>query len=448
MILNVDSQTLAPLPDVLSHGLVAVSTFGLLSFFCSTSLFFFLTWRLISWRYKEGPGNPPNQFLLLIYNLLLADMQQAVAFLLNITALRNNGIYVGTSTCFAQGWFVSTGDLASSVFICAIACHTWMGVVKEYRLPTPAFYCCIGALWTFVYIMAAIGPTIHGRDFYVRASAWVCCHSPTCADQINKTQCWINDAFQIERLWLHYFWIFCSMFSTVLIYLYIFAFLRKKSFSQDEIAKSPRLHGATPLMVLYPLIYALCTAPLAAGRIYALAGHEVSLAYFCAAGTMIACNGWLDVILYASTRADIVFSEFPPGPNTGIDTFTFIGKASLGTTTTIIGGGCAPHNRSGSRAASRSASRGASRLAKRGGGLGSNSGESVENLYGLGEIAVKDELTVTVGPQQHNVTNYSQRVDESANRIRNFDQRSTRSARSAQSQNSRSRTSFDGAETR
>ncbi len=185
-MLDVDSQTLAPLPDVLSHGLVAVSTFGLLSFFCSTSLFFFLTWRLISWRPKNEPDSPPNQFLLLIYNLLLADMQQAVAFLLNITALRNNGIYVGTPTCFAQGWFVSTGDLASSVFICAIACHTWMGVVKEYRLPTPAFYCCIGALWTFVYIMAAIGPIIHGRDFYVRASAWVCYHSPTCADQTNK----------------------------------------------------------------------------------------------------------------------------------------------------------------------------------------------------------------------------------------------------------------------
>jgi hypothetical protein len=174
MTLDLDSSTLSPLPDVLSHGLVAVSTFGLLSFFCSASLFFYLTWRLLTWRYKSGPNSPPNQFLLLIYNLLLADIQQALAFLLNISALRNNGIIVGTPTCFAQGWFVSTGDLASSVFICAIAIHTWMGVVKEYRLPTPAFYCCIGALWTFVYLMAAIGPIIHGHDFYVRASAWVC----------------------------------------------------------------------------------------------------------------------------------------------------------------------------------------------------------------------------------------------------------------------------------
>jgi len=178
MTLDANSQTLSPLPDVLSHGLVAVSTFGLLSFFCSTTLFFYLTYKILSWKRKSRNGAPLNQFLFLIYNLLFADIQQALAFLLNITHLRSNAILVGRPTCFAQGWFVSTGDLASSIFICAIAIHTWMGVVKEYRLPTPAFYCCIGALWTFVYLMAAIGPIIHGHDFYVRASAWVRSHTP------------------------------------------------------------------------------------------------------------------------------------------------------------------------------------------------------------------------------------------------------------------------------
>lgn len=173
MVLGDSSKTLSPLPDVLSHGLVAVSSFGLLSFFCSTSLFAYLTWRLVSWRSKSGSKGPLNQFLLLIYNLLLADIQQALAFLLNIAALRDNAIIVGTPTCWAQGWFVSTGDLASSVFICGIAVHTFFGVVKDYRLPTVAFYCCIAAAWTFIYVMAAIGPILHGEDFYVRADAWV-----------------------------------------------------------------------------------------------------------------------------------------------------------------------------------------------------------------------------------------------------------------------------------
>jgi hypothetical protein len=238
------------------------------------------------------------------------------------------------------------------------------------------------------------------------------------------------------------------MFSTILIYLYIFAFLRKKAVSSNDRSTSPHHYGATPLMVLYPLIYTVCTAPLAAGRIYALAGHDVSLGYFCAAGTMIACNGWLDVILYASTRADIVFSELPPGDDTGLETFAFMGKGHrLGTTTTIVATGSSSRNHSVSRAASRSASRtaprGASRLGKIS-GRGSNNGESAENLYGLGEIAIKNKVTVSVDAQEHNRVRHDRiSMDESANRSRTFDERSHKSRGS---RSSRSGKSFDDTE--
>ena len=78
MTLDAGSNTLSPLPGVLSHGLVAVSTFGLLSFFCSTSLFLFLTYKLIRWRRTTGIKAPINQFLFLIYNLLLAGENPAM----------------------------------------------------------------------------------------------------------------------------------------------------------------------------------------------------------------------------------------------------------------------------------------------------------------------------------------------------------------------------------
>jgi len=92
---------------------------------------------------------------------------------------------------------------------------------------------------------------------------------------------------------------------------------------------------------------------------------------------MIACNGWLDVLLYATTRADIVFTAYPPSDNIGLETFAFMGKGhTFGTVTTVEAG-----------------PGGASRL---GSGRRSQGGDSVENLYGLDKIKVKGEVTVSV----------------------------------------------------
>ncbi|KAK2630232.1 hypothetical protein QTJ16_001052 [Diplocarpon rosae] len=316
MTLFADSSTLTPLPAVLSHGLVAISSFALISFLCSSFLSIYLTYRLISWHVHAEIKSSPNQFLLLIYNLLLADVIQALAFLLNATALQKNGIFVHTPTCSAQGWLISTGDLASSVFTCAIAAHTFASVVKDYRLPAGKFYSCIAGAWVFFYTMGSLGPLIHGRDFYVRANAW----------------CWINEEYPQERLWLHYVWICLAMLLTITIYLSIFIFLISvpNSYSAHKHRTELSHHGATPLMILYPLIYTICTAPLAAGRIFSIAGGDVTLGYFVVAGAMISCNGWLDVLLYVSTRRDIVLSEDPPSPNTGLDTFIFFGMVEGG----------------------------------------------------------------------------------------------------------------------
>lgn len=414
--------TISPLPPVLVKGLGAVTAIGFISFLTSLSLFCYLTYKLIGWQLSPPPPEddsrnkrfssmsmpdsptsdvngflvpeshlcpqkepdnirdngspdgflrrlrkePPNQFLMLIYNLLLADIQQAMAFLLNVQWLTQDAVAVGTPICWVQGWFVSIGDLASSVFITAIAVHTYMGVVRGYRLPTWAFYSVLFALWGFVYGTALLGIIITNNGagvggLYVRAGAW----------------CWINSAFQDLRLYLHYLWIFLALALTTIIYLLIFLHLHRHSShaetcclaqSHGEHYPNPDPNGASPTpppaaasraatpiptapssprstmtdmtvkrlppipssarhptFLLYPLIYVLCTMPLAAGRIASMAGHEVSLSYFCFAGVMIGSAGWLDVALYATTRRSIVFSgEAPPSQDTGLETFAFM----------------------------------------------------------------------------------------------------------------------------
>lgn len=95
------------------------------------------------------------------------------------------------------------------------------------------------------------------------------------------------------------------------------------------------------------------------------------------AGSIIACNGWLDAFLYATTRADIVFAIHPPSEDIGLDTFAFMGNGhSFGTVTTVEAG------QSGESALWR--------------GRRSQGGDSVENLYRLDAIRIQGEVTVSV----------------------------------------------------
>lgn len=244
-----NSQSL-DLDNSLQRGLTAISVLAFISFFSSSILFFYLTYKLI-WHYikrsrdesqrgrkmstqepennskgfqrrvdfalgidgifadgnesdqkpvapnrrsNDGsipvkkPRQPPNQFLVLIFNLLLADMHQGVAFFLNTTWLRQNTIQVGTGTCFAQGLFVSTGDLASSCFITAIAVHTYLSVVRRYTMPHRVLYTVVASLWIFVYAIstvpiAATRNGAHYGGFFVRAGAWVSYHLPHLDDK-------------------------------------------------------------------------------------------------------------------------------------------------------------------------------------------------------------------------------------------------------------------------
>ncbi len=78
-----------------------------------------------------------------------------------------------------------------------------------------------------------------------------------------------------------------------------------------------------PGFLIYPVIYVICTLPLALGRIASSAGAEVPLSYFCAAGALITSNGWLDVLIWSTTRRDIVFGDVD-SEDVGISTFAFI----------------------------------------------------------------------------------------------------------------------------
>jgi len=318
------SSTLDPLPSTLQRGLPVVAFFGLLSLASSGFLFLFLTVRLVGWWRKGQLRQGANQFFILIYNLLLADIQQATAFALSTVWVAKNKIEVGTTTCWANGWFVSVGDLASGVFIFSIALHTFVAVVKGRTVSDRTFYLWLLGCWAFVYAMAIVTVGRH-TDVYVRAGAW----------------CWVDQRFENDRLWLHYVWIFIAMFGTVVIYalIYLSIYSRLTISSAENRSELTSTKRAAKWMIIYPIVYIVCTLPLAGGRMAAMTGIQVPYWYYCLAGAAITSCGWLDVLLYALTRRVLIFSKEPP-PITeyGLNTFGWWhGSTFYGTTTTIEG---------------------------------------------------------------------------------------------------------------
>jgi hypothetical protein len=167
------ARSLSPLPSGIRAGLIAIFVSSLLSFAFSSTLWSYLTYKLISWRTRrrsrarlvarnmpEPPAIPnldfyvrgnrppsqsarimyerniqqlrkvenesPNQFLILLYNLFLADIHQSAAFLICSVWLGKDGIFIDTPACFVQGFLISIGGMASCCFITLIAAHIYI----------------------------------------------------------------------------------------------------------------------------------------------------------------------------------------------------------------------------------------------------------------------------------------------------------------------------------
>lgn len=132
----------------------------------------------------------------------------------------------------------------------------------------------------------------------------------------NEYQCWMTIDHNPMRLWTHYFWIFAAQFFTILLYGLMFIHLRRR-IKESAILGSRhteslrRMNRVVAYMVVYPIVYTVCSLPLAAGRMASANGHTPSILYFCVAGSMMTLSGVCDTLLYTFTRKSMVL-DTPP----------------------------------------------------------------------------------------------------------------------------------------
>ncbi|KAK4610039.1 hypothetical protein CLAFUW4_13685 [Fulvia fulva] len=322
------SGTVTPLPEVLRRGLVALTFFGLLSLTLATALFVHLVYRLVTWR--PGTLARINQYVALLLNLVLADMQQAAGFSMSAHWLMKDGIIAHTDACWAQGFVLNAGDVAAAVFTFAMAGHVFADIVCDYRLGHKAFLLTILSLWVSVYVCSSIGIIMFPKDFYAGAGAW----------------CWINAKYMDERLYMHYLWLLMTEFGAVVIYSLMFLVLwkRVRSFfyadSDPDGGMQLRAESAARSVIVYPLIYVICTLPAVVVRLKIMTGSTFGWPTMTAIGVFLSSIGTFDVVLYTITRRSLIFGPTIPDQNThGLQTFTTWGNFRTdhfyGTTTTV-----------------------------------------------------------------------------------------------------------------
>ncbi|KAK5164247.1 uncharacterized protein LTR77_009941 [Saxophila tyrrhenica] len=305
-----EPYSLNPLPDDLQTGLIPVGVLALLSVLSTLVLITFIIFRMATWKLHYRTFLGYNQYVILVLNLLIADLQQSSAFLISFHWIRTGMILAPSSPCFAQAWLLHSGDVSSGFFVLAIALHTFYTAVHGKRVGQKTFATTVFCIWLFSYFLTGLGVGLHGEKYFVRAGAW----------------CWVSEAYESDRLALHYIWVFLVQFGTVVIYIITFFMLRHKTRqlfalhaatgdrgNGPNIATIKSVNRITKLMTLYPCVYVLLTLPLSAGRMWSMAHHATpySNAYACVAGAMITSCGWVDSLLYTLTRRKLLRDTMP-----------------------------------------------------------------------------------------------------------------------------------------
>ncbi|GMF77074.1 unnamed protein product [Aspergillus oryzae] len=260
-----------PLPSAQRKGLIAVTVMAFLSFIATLVLLLFITYRLVFWRSNYARYIGYNQYIVLIYNLVLADLQQSLAFLICLKWITENKIEASSAACFLQGFWLQIGDPGSGLFVLAIAVHTFILVALGHKLSHRVFVCGVVGVWLFVAILVIIPLAAHGRFVFIPSGAWV----------------------RVLR--------FPDMKS-----------IAERNTSAGSAKKSlKRLRRVIGYMIIYPVAYIVLSLPLAAGRMATAQGQTPSIAFFCVAGAVITSSGLVDVLLYTLTRRNLILESEP-----------------------------------------------------------------------------------------------------------------------------------------
>lgn len=298
-----DQQNLSRLPITLRWFLVAEGLVALISMIATLSLTILLFYRLFIWRPRHRTFLTPNQYLVLLLNLIIADFCQASGFVVSFYWVAIDAFVAPHVACAIEGYLITFGDLASAFFVLLIAGHTFVTAALGSRIEYPTFYTAIGMAWLLCLLLTSLGLAIGGNPFFDRVGAW----------------CAFSRDYGVQHIALHACWLYLSMGGITVLYALTFFKLRRKTsnlFAGQREAGHGLANGntvqsvnrITKLMMLYPIVYMSLVLPAFITRGWSFEhGDQVTNdTVGRVVAILLASCGWADCLLYTLTRKRLI----------------------------------------------------------------------------------------------------------------------------------------------
>jgi hypothetical protein len=160
------------LSPTLRIGLIFIGAIALASAASTVALTCFVSYRASRWHRFYAKDIKRNVFVVLLCNLFLADLFQALGFLFSWHWLSLEDIASGTGSCWIQGFLINFGDVASAFFVLVIALQTWAHLRFQRQLRFDAFLAIVVCMWIFALVLTILGP-VTSSAYFVDTGAWV-----------------------------------------------------------------------------------------------------------------------------------------------------------------------------------------------------------------------------------------------------------------------------------
>jgi hypothetical protein len=172
-------STITPIDPLRRRGLIALGVSGIFSLAATLGLLIFLVPRYVSSKAKAQAESWKSASLLLIINLLIADMLQALSWgLMSFYWLQKGELTPVSRACLLQGFLINWADLASAFFVLSIALGTWWALWMERCINYNKMQFMICMMWLLPLFISVLGPLTMTEYFIpVKSGAWV---SPFC----------------------------------------------------------------------------------------------------------------------------------------------------------------------------------------------------------------------------------------------------------------------------